>query len=102
VSIKEPWTETLDGKDVDTFEDLKHLAQVWGTVAASVHRQGAAVQNKVKSRLTPELKGQLAARAAAYAATVVPAFQAFTGDARTRKQIATADAALRELESKGR
>jgi hypothetical protein len=67
-----------------------------------VHRQGAAVQNKVKSRLTPELKGQLAARAAVYAATVAPAFQAFTGDARTRKQIATADAALRELESKGR
>jgi hypothetical protein len=96
VSIKEPWTETLDGKDVDTFEDLKHLALVWGTVAGEVHRQGAEVQASVKSRLTVELSRQLAERTTAYAATVSPAFRAFTADPRTRQQIATAEAAVRD------
>jgi uncharacterized protein (DUF2252 family) len=96
VSIKEPWTETLDGKDVDTFEDLKHLARVWGTVAGAVHRQGGETQANVKSRLTPELGRQLADRAADYAATVAPAFRTFTADPRTRQQIAVAEAAVRE------
>lgn len=102
VSIKEPWTETLDGKDVDTFEDLKHMARIWGTVAGAVHRQGADRATKVKSRLVPELNQQLADRAAVYSASVSQAFRTFIADPRTRAQSAAAESALRELESKAR
>jgi hypothetical protein len=102
VSIKEPWTETLDGSDVDTFEDLKHLARIWGTVAGAVHRQGPDVGGKVKSRLVPELNKRLAERAVAYVATISQAFRTFVAVPRTRGQSAAADSALRDLESKGR
>jgi len=102
VSIKEPWTETLDGSDVDTFEDLKHVARIWGTVAGAVHRQGDDARSNVKSRVTPELSRKLVERAGAFASLVPPAFRSFSADPRSRQQTQAAEAALRELESKGR
>jgi uncharacterized protein (DUF2252 family) len=102
LTIKEPWTETLDGKDVDTFEDLKHFARIWGTVAGSVHRQGPELQTAVKSKLTPEFSRQLGERATAYAAILQPAFRTFVADPRTRQQIAAAEGGLRGVEAKGR
>jgi hypothetical protein len=102
LTIKEPWSETLDGKDVDTFEDLKHFARIWGTVAGSVHRQGAEVVARVKPRLTPELAQQLRERGEAYAAAVASQYRSFTTDPRTGRAIATADSALRDLDRNGR
>ena len=95
LTIKEPWTETLDGNDVQTFEDLKHLARIWGTVAGSVHRQGTDVVTRVKSSLTPELPGLLRDRGTAYAQAVADQFRAFNADPRTLEGAARADAALK-------
>jgi uncharacterized protein (DUF2252 family) len=102
LTIKEPWSETLDGKDVDTFDDLKHFARIWGTVAGSLHRQGRDVVERVKSRLTPELAKLLRDRGGTYAAAIAPQFQSFATDARTRAAIERANAALRDLEKNGR
>jgi uncharacterized protein (DUF2252 family) len=102
LTIKEPWSETLDGKDVDTFDDLKHFARIWGTVAGSVHRQGGDEVARVKPMLTPELAKQLRERGEAYAAAVASQFRAFTLDPRTRETIGKAEAALRDLEKNGR
>jgi hypothetical protein len=102
LNIKEPWTETLDGADVNTFEDLKHMARIWGIVAGSAHRQGAEVAVAIKSRLTPELSKALRERSMAYAAKVAKDFEQFRTDARTREQVQKAEAGLKELESKAR
>jgi uncharacterized protein (DUF2252 family) len=102
LSIKEPWTETLDGNDVQTFEDLKHMAGVWGTVAGSVHRQGSEVVGRVKPRLTQELSALLRDRGAAYAARAAADFRQFEADPRTREQSAKADVALKDLQGKSR
>jgi hypothetical protein len=102
LSIKEPWSETMDAADVNTFTDLKHMARVWGTVAGSVHRQGKETVDRVTARLTPALAGQLRDRAAVYAAKVKTDFAEFDRDSRTREAIAKAEAGLKELESKAR
>jgi hypothetical protein len=101
LSIKEPWTETLDGADVNTFEDLKHVARIWGTVAGSIHRSGQ-ITPTIKSRLTPEFVAQLHQRARAYSPKVVDDFNGFRTDARAREQVAKAEAGIKELESKSR
>jgi hypothetical protein len=100
LTIKEPWSETLDGKDVDTFEDLKHFARIWGTVAGSLHRQGGEVVAGIKSHMNPNLQTMLRDRAGAYAALVGEQFRAFTSDPRTREQAGRAAASLRDLETK--
>jgi len=102
LSIKEPWSETMDAANVDTFEDLKHVARIWGIVAGSVHRQGAEIVQTIVARLTPELAESLQQRAAAYSKETVNAFRDFTRDARTRDQVTRAEAGLKELEAKSR
>jgi hypothetical protein len=96
VSIKEPWTETLDGKDVDTFEDLRHLARVWGTVAGAVHRQANRLES-VKSRLTPELNVYLRERASTLVERLTGDFRRFQTDQRTREHILQAEARIQAL-----
>jgi uncharacterized protein (DUF2252 family) len=103
LSIKEPWSETMDGNDVNTFEDLKHMARIWGIVAGSAHRQqGNQIVERIKSRLTPELSATLRERAAAYTAKAMKDFEQFRSDPRTTEQVKRAEAGLRELESKAR
>jgi hypothetical protein len=102
MSIKEPWNDTLDGTDVNTFEDLKHMARIWGTVAGSAHRQGPQVVEAIKSHLTPELAKQLRDLGMAYTRKAIDDFRLFDGDPRTRPAIAKAEAALKDLEAKGR
>jgi hypothetical protein len=102
LSIKEPWSDTMDGADVNTFEDLKHMARIWGTVAGSIHRQGDAVVAQVKSRLTPQLSSQLRERGSAYSSKVLSDFRKFDADARVREQIHKAEMGLKDLESKAR
>jgi hypothetical protein len=102
LSIKEPWTETLDAADVNTFEDLKHMARIWGTVAGSVHRQGEEAVARVKSRLTPELARLLRERGITYTRKAVEDARQFNADPRVRAQTAKAEAGLRELSARSR
>jgi hypothetical protein len=100
LSIKEPWTETMDGADVLSFEDLKHVGRVWGTVAGSLHRQGDATVAAVKERLTPDLSLKLRELAMVYAKKAAVDFKEFVADPRAREQVGRAEAALRDVESK--
>ncbi len=102
LSIKEPWTETLDAADIDTMEDLKHLARIWGTVAGSAHRQGPEVVERVKARLTPELSRQLRELGMTYSKKAAEDSRQFDADPRTRALIIKAEAALDDLKSKAR
>jgi len=99
VSIKEPWTETLDGTDVYSFEDLKHMARVWGTVAGSLHRQGDEAVARVKARLTPNLAAELRTLGMLYASKAREDFRQFAADPRVREDTAKAEAALKDLRS---
>jgi uncharacterized protein (DUF2252 family) len=102
LSIKEPWSETMDAADVDTMEDLKHLARIWGTVAGSAHRQGPEVVARIKARLTPALSRQLRELGMTYAKKVVEDSRQFDADPRARALITKAEAALNDLKSKAR
>jgi uncharacterized protein (DUF2252 family) len=99
VSIKEPWTETLDGTDVYSFEDLKHMARVWGTVAGSLHRQGDEAVARVKARLTPNLAAELRTLGMLYASKAREDFRQFATDPRVKEDTAKAEAALKELKA---
>jgi hypothetical protein len=99
VSIKEPWSDTMDGNDIDSFEDLKHIARVWGTVAGSLHRQGDQAVSNVKKRLTPELAPQLRTLGMLYASKARDDFRLFVNDPRVKDDITRAETALRDLRS---
>jgi hypothetical protein len=102
LSIKEPWSETLDAADVDTFEDLKHMVRIWGAVAGSVHRQGDQTVEHIRARLTPELAAQLRDRGMVYTRKALDDARLFLTDARVKEQINKAEAGLRELELRSR
>jgi uncharacterized protein (DUF2252 family) len=96
LSIKEPWSETLDAADVNTFEDLKHMARIWGTVAGAAHRRTAR-PDAINARLTPELSRQLKQLSVAYAQKAIDDFRAFESDPRTRDQTTKAEERLKSL-----
>jgi hypothetical protein len=97
VSIKEPWSESLESSDLRTPFDLQQMAGVWGVVAASMHRQQKDKIPAIKGRLTPELAGQLRELAGAYAEIAEKQFEQFAADRRTREQISKAEGELRGL-----
>jgi hypothetical protein len=99
VSIKEPWTETMDGADVYSIEDLKHMARVWGTVAGSLHRQGDEAVARLKARLTPNLAAELRTLGMLYASKAREDFRLFAADPRVREDTAKAEQGLRDLRS---
>ena len=100
VSIKEPWSETLEGGDLRTTYDLQQMARIWGVVAASMHRQQKDKAAAIKQRLTPELPTQLRELSAAYVARAQADFEKFAADRRTHEQIKKAEAELRSLVSR--
>jgi uncharacterized protein (DUF2252 family) len=97
VSIKEPWTDTMDAADVDSLEDLKHVARIWGTVAGSLHRQSDEAVANVKKRLTPELAPYLRTLGMLYATKARDDFRQFVNDPRVKDDITRAETALRDL-----
>ena len=97
VTIKEPWTETLEGGDLRTMYDLQQMARIWGVVAGSMHRQQKDKVGAIKERLTPELANHLRELGTSYAARAREDFDKFLADRRTREQINKADAELRSL-----
>jgi hypothetical protein len=96
VSIKEPWSDTLDGADVNTFEDLRRVAHIWGVVAGAAHRRSKTVE-AVRARLTPELSAKLLELSGVYARKAEADFRAFESDPRTREQSGVAEARLKAL-----
>jgi hypothetical protein len=97
VTIKEPWTETLEGGDLRTMYDLQQMARIWGVVAGSMHRQQKDKVAAIKERLTPDLTNHLRELSTSYAARARGDFEKFAADRRTREQINKADAELRSL-----
>jgi hypothetical protein len=97
VTIKEPWTETLEGGDLRTVFDLEQMARIWGTVAGCMHRQQAQKVPAIKRRLTADLANQLRELSAAYVGQAQEDFGRFTADRRTHEQTAKAEAELRTL-----
>ena len=97
VSIKEPWSESLESSDLRTAFDLQQMAGIWGVVAGSMHRQQKEKVAGIKAKLTPELAAQLRELAAAYAEVAEGQFTQFAGDPRTRGMISNAEGELRGL-----
>jgi uncharacterized protein (DUF2252 family) len=98
VTLREPWSETFDAAMVENFDDLRHTARIWGTLAGCLHRQGKPKVEQILARLTPELPGQLRGLAATYATKVTEDHHRFDHDARTKALIKQAEAALKAME----
>ncbi|MDB5322912.1 MAG: hypothetical protein JWN40_4543 [Phycisphaerales bacterium] len=98
VSLKEPWSETLDAANIDNFDDLLHAAKIWGTLAGCLHRQGKPIVDQILTRLTPALRQQLRERGTTYAAKVAEDHHRFDRDPRTKALIKQAEAALKSIE----
>jgi hypothetical protein len=98
VTLKEPWSETLDSASIDNFEDLLHAARIWGTLAGCLHRQGQPTVEQILARLTPDLPRQLRDLGTTYAAKAIEDHRRFDRDPRTRALSKQAEAALKEAE----
>lgn len=93
LTLKEPWSSELEYDDVKSFDELKHMAAVWGTVAGATHREDGRY-DKILPRLTPALKTQLRERAAAYLRLQASQFAEFSNDPRVTAAIGRAEQAL--------
>jgi hypothetical protein len=97
VTIKEPWSETLEGGDLRTMFDLQHMARIWGIVAGSMHRQQKDKLPAIKQRLAGNLPDQLRELSATYVTRAQDDYEKFAADRRTHEQTSKAEAELRSL-----
>jgi uncharacterized protein (DUF2252 family) len=95
VSLREPWTDELDGADVKTAEDLAAAARAWATAAGASHR-GSGKAAVVAARLTPELSAQLRQLSDAYLAHLRDSYRALMADPRTSEMVARAERLIDE------
>jgi uncharacterized protein (DUF2252 family) len=95
VSLREPWTDELEGADVHSAADLAAAAHVWATAAGTSHH-GAGVAEVVTARNTPELAGELVRLSGAYLRQLDGEFQQLAADPRVAKLVGVANAAIEE------
>lgn len=94
VSLREPWTDELDGADVKTREDLDAAARIWATAAGASHRSPgkAAV---IRERCSPQLAAELRRLSDEYLAHLEWEFTSLVKDPRVPPIVARAN---REIE----
>jgi hypothetical protein len=95
VSLREPWTDELDGADVRTAEDLAAAARAWATAAGASHR-GSGEAAVIESRQRPELNEQLRRLSDEYLAQLQETYQALVADPRTAEMVARAERLIDE------
>jgi uncharacterized protein (DUF2252 family) len=95
VSLREPWTDELDGADVRNREDLEAAARIWATAAGASHRSSgkAAV---IRERCTPQLAAELRRLSDAYLVHLGQEYQALTTDPRVAPLVAKANREIEE------
>jgi len=95
VSLREPWTDELDGADVMNAAELADAAHVWATAAGASHR-GPGEAAGIARRVTPELAAALRRRSDEYLARLEAQYRALVSDPRVKQLVARADAVLDE------
>jgi hypothetical protein len=95
VSLREPWTDELDGADVKTADDLASAARAWATAAGASHR-GSGKAGVIAARVTPELNASLRRLSDAYLAQLRESYQALVADPRTTEMVARAGQVIDE------
>lgn len=93
VTFKEPWSDELDPDSVKTFDDLLHMASIWGTVAGATHREEGRYET-ILPRLTPQLRSQLRERSKRFIKQLDDDFRAFRADPRVAAHLAATDATV--------
>lgn len=93
VTFKEPWSDELDPDSVKTFDDLLHMAIIWGTVAGATHREEGRYET-ILPRLKPELLAQLRERSKRFIKQLDEDFSAFRADPRVAAHMAATDATV--------
>jgi uncharacterized protein (DUF2252 family) len=83
VTFKEPWSEELDEQMVKSFDGLKEVARVWGSVAGAMHRENGDHQAIIK-RLTPQMEAVIRHRSTSYMAELDRQFFDFLQDDRVK------------------
>ncbi len=79
VLIEEPFSEDLTPEQFPEFDDLKHAAALWGTVAGTAHRKSPNAKN-IPARLTPALTELLRDRCRVYSLKLDTDFSDFLRD----------------------
>jgi uncharacterized protein (DUF2252 family) len=102
VTLKEPWSDELEGDKVRDFTRLAGFARTWGAVAGAMHRQqghGPALLQRLKN---PQLIDQLRHRSNLYLEQLDLQYRDFSTDPRTRAEIAKAQVKLDQAEADAR
>jgi uncharacterized protein (DUF2252 family) len=95
VSLREPWTDELNGADVRIAADLAAAAHVWATAAGASHR-GAGFPEVVRARSTSGLVEQLVWLSGVYLEQLDRDYRQLTADPRVSKLVALAANAIEE------
>ncbi|HVT88503.1 MAG TPA: DUF2252 family protein [Tepidisphaeraceae bacterium] len=96
VSFKEPWSDELTPDDVKTFDDLVHMAHIWGTVAGATHREQGRFAI-ILPKLTATLTSEIQLRSKQFVTKLDADFDAFKADARVAEQVSRAQSAIESL-----
>ena len=95
VSLREPWTDELDGADVKSRADLDAAARTWATAAGASHRASGKAEI-IKERCTPELAAALRSLSDAYLVNLEQEYRSLTSDPRVAPLVAKANREIEE------
>jgi uncharacterized protein (DUF2252 family) len=96
VSIKEPFSDSLEYDDVKDKATLLAQAKLWAIVAARSH-SGNGSLDRLSELETPALQTQLLDRSKAYVKHSHELFQALVNDPHTKQNVEQVDAFLKSL-----
>ena len=93
VTVREPWSDELDSKDVSTYDDLLWAGRAWAIAAgASHHEPGQAAM--ITARSNSKLSADLRRLSDEYVKQLDADSARLAGDARAKELVAQAEAAL--------
>jgi uncharacterized protein (DUF2252 family) len=93
VTVREPWSDELDSKDVATYDDLLWAGRAWAISAGASHHEPGQAE-MITARSNSKLSADLRRLSDEYVKQLETDSARLAGDARVKELVARAEAAL--------